>query len=139
MKRFIVMVVLAIACAQGFAQQQSGDAKQYMLIVRYRTDTPAPSVDLMKTNGQHWGEFIGDLAKSGKLVSGLRPQQAGRTITGRDKTVQENAYMGDKAVVSAFFVVKAASLDEATEIAKKVPIYELGGSVEIREVMNNAN
>jgi hypothetical protein len=110
-----------------------------MLIVRYRTDAPAPSADLMKTNGQHWEEFIGDLAKSGKLLSGVRPQQTGRTITGQDKTVQESAYVGDKTVVSAFFVVKAASLDDATEIAKKVPIYELGGSVEIREVMNSTN
>jgi hypothetical protein len=139
MKRIILMSVLAIAGTQGFSQQQSSGLKQYMLIVRYRTDAPAPSADVMKTNGQHWGEFIGDLAKSGKLVSGLRPQQAGRTITGQDKTVQENAYMGDKAVVSAFFVVKAATLDEATATAKKVPIYELGGSVEIREVINNAN
>ncbi|PUZ24949.1 hypothetical protein DCC81_11570 [Chitinophaga parva] len=138
MKRFILMGVLVIACTQGFSQQQSDVAKEYMLIVRYRTNAPAPSADVVKTNGQHWGEFIGDLAKSGKLVSGLRPKPTGRTITGQDKTVQESAYMGDKPVVSAFFVVKAASLDEATEIAKQVPIYELGGSVEIREVMNDA-
>jgi hypothetical protein len=64
---------------------------------------------------------------------------AGRTISGNDKVVQEGAYVGDKAVESAFFVVKAANLDEATEIPKKCPIYELGGSVEIREVMNMAN
>lgn len=133
------MVGLVIACVHGFAQQQGGGSKQFMLIVRYRTDAPAPGADVVKSNGQKWGEFIGDLAKSGKLVSGLRPQQAGRMITGQDKTVQESAYIGDKALVSAFFVVKAASLDEATEIARKVPIYELGGSVEIKEVMNNAN
>jgi len=139
MKKFLLMVGLAIACIRGFAQQQGGDSKQFMLIVRYRTDAPAPSAELMKTNGEHWGQFIADVAKSGKLVSGLRPQQTGRTIAGHDKTVQESAYVGDKAVVSAFFVVKAASLDEATEIAKKVPIYEMGGSVEIREIMNNSN
>jgi hypothetical protein len=138
MKKMLFMAGLILACAQGFAQQ-GGAAKQFMLIVRYRTDAPAPDADLMKSNGQHWSMFISDLAKSGALVSGLRPQQEGRTISGKDKVVQETAYMGDKAVLSAFFVVKAASLDEATDIAKKCPIYELGGSVEIREVMNNAN
>ena len=131
------MAGLVIASAQGFAQQ--GSVKQFMLIVRYRTDAPAPDAELIKTNGQHWGAFIGDLAKSGTLVTGLRPQQTGRTIAGKDKVVQEGAYAGDKAVVSSFFVVKAGSLDEATEIAKRCPIYELGGSVEIREVMNMAN
>lgn len=135
----LLMAGLLITCAQGFAQQQGEADKQFMLIVRYRTDAPAPDAELMKTNGLHWGEFIGGLVKSGKLVTGLRPQQTGRTISGKDKSVQEGAYVADKAVVSSFFVVKAGSLDEATEIAKQCPIYELGGSVEIREVMNMGN
>jgi len=139
MKRLILMAGIVIACIYGFAQQQGGDSKQYMLIIRYPTDAPAPAAGLIKANGQHWGEFIADLAKSGKLVNGVRPQQTGRTISGKEMVVQEEAYSGDKAVVSSFFVVKAASMDEATEIAKHVPVYELGGSVEIREVMNMAN
>lgn len=139
MKRMLLMAGLVIACSQGFAQQQAGTAKQFMLIVRYRTDAPAQDAELIKTNGQHWGEFIAGLAKSGKLITGLRPQQAGRTISGKEKTVQEGAYSGDKAVVSSLFVVKAGNFEEATDIARKCPIYELGGSVEIREVMNTAN
>lgn len=139
MKRMLLMAGLFIACAQGFAQQQVGTGKQFMLIVRYRSDAPAADAELIKTNGQDWGEFIGDLAKSGKLITGLRPQQAGRTISGREKTLQEGPYAGDKAVISSFFVVKARSLDEATDIARKCPIYEFGGSVEVREVMNTAN
>lgn len=139
MKRMFFMAGLLIAFAQGFAQQQGGTDRQFMLIVRYRMDAPAPATELVKTNGQHWGQFIGELAKSGKLVTGLRPQQTGRTISGKDKSVQEGAYVADKAVVSSFFVIKAGSLTEATEIAKQCPIYELGGSVEIREVTNTAN
>jgi hypothetical protein len=140
MQKMLLVAVMAMLHCSLFAQQNAGgEGKQYMLIVRYRMDVPAPDAETMKANGQHWGEFIGKLAQSGKLVSGLRPEQAGRTISGKDKTVQESAYMGDKAVVSSFFVIKAADLDEATTIAKQCPIYELGGSVEIRGIMNMAN
>jgi len=58
MKRFLLMAGLVIMCIQGFSQQQGGDLKQYMLIVRFRTDAAAPDAGLMKTNGQHWGEFF---------------------------------------------------------------------------------
>jgi hypothetical protein len=135
----LLITGLIIAGTQAFAQQQGGDVKEYILIVRYQTDAPMPDADLIKVNGQHWAEFIAALAKSGKLVTALRPQQTGRTISGKEMAVKEGTYIGNKAVVSSLFVVKSGSIDEATEIARKCPIYELGGSVEIREVMNTAN
>ncbi len=123
-----------------FAQQKAnGDAKQFMLIVRYKRDLPMPDSTTRRTNGQHWGEFIGRLERSGKLVSGLRPEEGGRTIAGKDKAVQEHPYDANRETVSAFFLVKAADLNEVTEIARQCPIYELGGSVEIRAVVNTAN
>lgn len=140
MKSVFLMAAMAVASCSLFAQQKaSGDAKQFMLIVRYKRDLPMPDSATRRTNGQHWGEFIGKLAQSGKLVSGLRPEEGGRTVVGKDKTVREQPYDGNKETVSAFFLVKAADLDEATEIARQCPIYELGGSVEIRAVVQAAN
>jgi hypothetical protein len=40
-----------------------------------------------------------------------------------------------KELVGGFFVVLAKDLNEATEMAKECPDYDLGGVVEVREVM----
>ncbi len=135
-----MMAVMAMGSCTLFAQQKaSGDSKQFMLIVRYKRDLLMPDSATSRTNGQHWGEFIGRLAQTGKQVSGLRPEEGGRTIAGKDKAVQEHPYDANRGTVSAFLLVKAADLNEATEIARQCPIYELGGSVEIRAVVNTAN
>ena len=112
MRKLFLIAGLLFTCSQVFSQQ-------YMLIVRYDLTAPAPNAELIQSNAQHWGTYIKDLSASGKLVMALRPEDKGRTVTGKDKAVQEAAYSGDKKVVSSFFLVKADNLDEATEIAKK--------------------
>lgn len=59
-------------------------------------------------------------------------------ISGSAKVEKGGAY-GDKKVVSSIFVIKTGSMEQATEIAKKCPIYEIDGSVELRAIVNTAN
>ena len=140
MKKIYLVAALACLGYGVFAQQKTGDTtRQFLLIVRYKSDMKMPDADALKTNGQHWGSFIGGLAQSGKLVSGYRPANEGRTITGAAKTTKEGVYDMGKEVVSSILVIKAATIDEATAIAQKCPIYEFGGSVEIRVINNMAN
>lgn len=113
-------------------------SRQMLLIIRYKADTPPPSQEEMKTIGAHWGNFIGELAQSGQLVTGYRPGTEGKTISGSAKTTKDGAY-GDKEVVSSIFVIRAGSMEQAAEIAKKCPIYEMDGSVEVRPISNTAN
>jgi hypothetical protein len=110
--------------------------QQFLLIIRYKPAMPTPSAETMKTIGQHWGQFIGELARSGKLVTAYRPGTDGQTISGNAKTAKDSPYASDKEVVSSIFVIKAANLEEASAIARKCPIYEMDGSVEIRSIIN---
>lgn len=138
----IILAALVCAGTSVFAHDRAdlpGDStKQFLLIVRYKADMPPPSQEEMKTIGAHWGAFIGELAQSGQLVTGYRPGREGKTISGNAKTIREGVY-GDKEVVSSIFVIRAGSMEEATEIAKKCPVYEMDGSVEVRPVSNTAN
>jgi hypothetical protein len=139
MKKFLLLAALVCAGTSLFAHGRAGkpadSTKQFLLIVRYKVGLPSPSQEEMKTIGTHWGAFIGELTQSGKLVAGYRPGTEGKTISGNAKTTKEGAY-GDKKAVSSIFVIKAGSIEEATEIAKKCPIYEMDGSVEVRAVIN---
>ena len=139
MKKLLFIVVLVCISPCLFAQQNTTDsARQFLLIIRYKSNMPAPSAEVMKTIGQHWGQFIGELAQSGKLVTGYRPGTDGKTISGNAKTTTDGAYASNNQVISSLFIIKAANLEEATAIAQKCPIYEMDGSVEIRPISNTA-
>jgi hypothetical protein len=135
MKKLLFIAALACISTCLFAQQNTTDStRQFLLIMRYKSNMAAPSAEALKTIGQHWGQFIGELAQSGKLVTGYRPGNGGKTISGNGKAVKDGAYASDNEVVSSIFIIKAASLEEASAIAQKCPIYEMDGSVEIRPI-----
>jgi len=152
MKKFLLIAVFASISPCLFAPANAGNSsnsrnishtrniqdstQQFLLIIRSKANMPTPSPEALKTIGQHWGQFMGDLAQSGKLVIGYRPGIDGKTIAGNAKTAKTGVYAADKEVVSSILIIKAASLEEASLIAQKCPIYEMEGSVEIRPVTN---
>ncbi|MFA4978859.1 MAG: YciI family protein, partial [Sphingobacterium sp.] len=42
-----------------------------------------------------------------------------------------------KEYVSGFIVVRTENIDEAVEIAKQNPIFKIGGSIEVRELLKS--
>jgi hypothetical protein len=84
-----------------------------------------------------WTAWTGALLASTRQASAhaLSHPPTGATIRGRDKVVTDGPYAESKDLVSGVFVLDAASLEEATEVARGCPILELGGSVEVRPVM----
>ena len=56
-----------------------------------------------------------------------------RTIAGK-KTVHDGPFAETKEQLGGFYLVEAADLDEAIEMAKKVPLLR-DGSIEVRPVM----
>ena len=49
--------------------------------------------------------------------------------------ITDGPFAESKEIVGGYFIVKANSIDEAAAIAKGCPDFELGSSVEVREVM----
>lgn len=141
MKKILVLAtLLCIGAAVSFAQTSKvSDSKQFLLIFRFKANFVTPSQDSVQANIRHWQEYMGNLGQTGKLVSGFRPSHEGETISGTAKTMQKGVYIANNELVSSFIIIKADSMDEAGEIAKKCPIFEFDGSVEIRPLLNTAN
>ena len=143
MKKLVILLAVALTSATLSAHpltgQRADSTHQYLFIIRYNTTAPRLSDDAMKTNIQHWGAWIGQLAQTGKLVTAYRPGNGGQTISGTAKTAKDGPYTDDKTVVSSIFIIKAGSLDEAGAIAKTCPIYETDGSIEIRSITDTAH
>jgi hypothetical protein len=59
----------------------------------------------------------------------------GKHIKGKAKLVTDGPYIELKEGVSGFYFLMADSLEQATEIAKGCPSLQIGGTLEIREII----
>ena len=84
------------------------------------------------------GEFVQQVFQRGaKVVSGegLQPTSTATTVraTGEGFGVTDGPFAETKEALGGYYVVDAADLDEALELAKLCPSY--GGAVEVRPVL----
>jgi len=84
-----------------------------------------------------WQRWLGGLEKEKRLVTGQRLTPGGRVLTSAKKEAIDGPYSEGKEVIGGYQMIKAKSLDDAVELARGCPIFDLGGSVEVRETMVN--
>jgi hypothetical protein len=97
--------------------------------------TPGLSPTEMQRHMEKWYAWADALAKEGRHAGGHPLHNGGRTIRGQDRAVTDGPYAESKDLVTGSLVVEAASLEEATALALACPVFELGGSLEVRPVM----
>ncbi len=136
MKKYFLLIALLFAGTALFAQNKV--KTQYILIVRFKTDFKPASDDAVKANIKKWQDYMGNLVQSGSLVTGYRPTNEGLTISGSKKDLKPIPYVADGELVSSVLIINAVDMDAAKAIADKCPVFEFGGSVEVRSVMNIA-
>ena len=77
-----------------------------------------------------WGQWLGSMGND--LVDGGNPVGPSTTINS-DGSVSDN---GGANPVSGYTLIEASSLEDAQEKAKKCPVLQAGGSVEIAEAID---
>ncbi|WP_142785389.1 YciI family protein [Changchengzhania lutea] len=79
-----------------------------------------------------WGD---KMEKAGVLRGGnaLTPQI--RRVVGKNRTVTDLTSAEVKEIVGGYYLVEAKDFDAVQTIAEDFPDYDLGGTVEIREIM----
>jgi len=106
----------------------------FMMLFRFKPDLSyRPTEEDLAKMQEQWGGFIGNLAISEKLVSTYRLGFEGKNIHS-DSSVTDGILISDEKTVSGNMVVKANSLEEASELAKGCPILSMGGTVEVRSI-----
>jgi hypothetical protein len=109
--------------------------KDFMFIFRNSTEAPQPSPEEMQANMQQWMGWIEKLKSQGKYVAGEPLLPEGKIVKGAKALITDGPFAESKELVGGFFIVKAETLEEATEMAKDCPDLPTNGSVEVREVM----
>ena len=108
--------------------------KNFMLIFRNGSEATKMSPEESQQNMQQWFSWIGDLQSKGIYTSGEALMPTGKTVK-KDNLVTDGPYAESKEIIGGYFIIKAASIEEATEIAKGCPDLPTGGSVEVRDVV----
>ncbi|MEM7039031.1 MAG: YciI family protein [Bacteroidota bacterium] len=111
----------------------------FMMVFRF-TPNPnyQPSAEERAEMKSQWGRFIGNLAISEKLVHTYQLGFEGKQVQA-DHSVNDGPVVADAQTLGGNLVLKAHSLEEATELAKDCPILHMGGSVEIRSIIPMAS
>ena len=111
--------------------------KEFLLMFRMDVTTPQPpqSPEQLQAMMKPWQDWMGSIAAQDKLVSaGNRLEPDGKVIQQKG-IVTNGPYVEIKEAIGGYTIVKADSIDEATELAKGCPILFVGGNVEIRAII----
>jgi hypothetical protein len=108
---------------------------EFMLVFRYEPNSShEPTVAELDEMQQQWGAFIGNIAIKEKLVSTHQLGFEGVQITARKRT-KKGIHIAEKQTLGGNLIVRVNSIKEAVEISKNCPILNMGGSVEVRNIL----
>ena len=106
--------------------------KEFLFI--FRGGMPMDSPEVIQSHMLEWRDWMDGLAKQGKLFGGQPLESGGKTVTGSNKVFTDGPFIESKEMVGGYLLIKAADINEATELSKGCPILPTGGIVEVRPI-----
>lgn len=92
------------------------------------------SPEEMQNSMKKWMDWMGNFAAQNKLIDrGNRLHSEGKLVN-PGNIITDGPYADIKELIGGYTLVRAESLDDATEMAKNCPILDIGGTVEVREI-----
>jgi hypothetical protein len=108
--------------------------EKFMLIFQGSINRDS-SPEELQANMDKWMAWVQKLHKDGKYVSGEALLPGGKLIKAKN-AVTDGPYTEGKEVVGGFFVINAATIEEAIANAtENYPGFSYGGTVQVRQVM----
>ncbi|MCK8522359.1 transcription initiation protein [Aquimarina sp. D1M17] len=110
--------------------------KEFMMILRASSDFRdyKPTPEEIEVNTKKWQSWIGNIAEQGKLIKTNEIGVDSKVINS-DNAVSQGPYVVDGEVVTGFMLLKADSAEDAASLADGCPILDMGGKIEIRDLV----
>lgn len=80
-----------------------------------------------------WGAWIDSMGEA--FLDGAPFGEGGKVLRSSDGTAEEGSFGSGEQEVSGFVTVTVDGMDQAVELARGCPIYDVNGVVEIREAI----
>jgi hypothetical protein len=110
---------------------------QFMVLAYNPKVPPQLSPEEVQKIFQRFYEWTSNLKKRGILASSAKlVNNEGRVLRekGGDVTVTDGPYQESKEILGGYWMIEAASYDEALEIVGIHPNFAFGGMLEVRQV-----
>ena len=111
--------------------------KEFVFVFRrdFTSGADQPSPEKMQSILKNWQDWMSSLAAGNKLASpGNRLGSEGKVVKA-NKMITNGPYVELKESIGGYIMVKAATIDEAAELATGCPVLTMGGNVEVRPVV----
>jgi hypothetical protein len=109
-------------------------SKLFLLVFRRecRNSKIQLSPEKLQMHLKKWQEWLTGLAVHDILASQIKRWDSGGRVLKKGKLVSNGPYNEVKECIDSLITIHAADYQEAKEIAQGCPVFELGGTVEIR-------
>ena len=110
-----------------------------LLIYSAQENAPQPNGTEFREMMEGYRVFTEDVQKRGLMQAGeaLQPTSTATTVRVRngERLVTDGPFAETKEQLGGYFIVEAKNLDEAIAIAARIPSVRVGGSIEVRPIM----
>lgn len=110
--------------------------EEFALVFRHLAGNNLPTPEQLKVNLPLWDDWAAGIAAQGKFVTIRRLNYGGKVLK-TSGVVTDGPFVEIKEQLGGFMIVRAENIDEAITLAHGCPIFDLGGSVEIRPFIAN--
>ncbi|MDP4129949.1 MAG: YciI family protein [Bacteroidota bacterium] len=107
--------------------------KEYLLLLRGGIPMTSKTEAENKAELQAWGAFMDKLGKKGQAAGGS-PLVSGGALVSAKGILSEPVKSAAEGIVGGYLIIKADSLEKASEIAKDCPHITNQGNIEVREI-----
>ena len=111
---------------------------RYLLLIYTEEPTEQPPADLMAAESEAYNAFTREISDRGVMQAGeaLHPTSTATTVRVRDGEIlaTDGPFAETKEALGGFYLVDARDLDEAIELAAKIPGAK-HGSIEVRPIL----
>jgi hypothetical protein len=99
-------------------------------------ERPSGSPEQMQQQMQKWMAWMKELSDRGHVKDPGHPlERNGKLVTGKHKTITDGPFAEAKDLIGGYTLVQASDLAQAAELTSGCPIFDVGGSVEVRPIM----
>ena len=108
-------------------------ANDYLLLFRGGANPEDMSPEQMKATMNNWMTWMKGLRKRKQMTAGQPLEDGGKLLSGA-KGRKVVPLRDPPDLIGGYLIIKAKNLAEAAKIAKGCPIFNNGGSVELRSI-----
>lgn len=137
------IISLILICHSSYAQINSSKTKTEKLI-RMKEFSLLVRVPLVYSNEQAkavnpaWEKVIEKWKRDGVYIYSFAFPGESYVVAGAEKSIRKEAVVASNLRVVSNIMLRAASVENALELAKDCPVLKYGGSVEVREIPSRA-